>query len=178
MQQTKKYLTFCYNCLSLLKTGLQEIISVKIKTIIIVILLSSIFASNSGASTGIGIMLGDPTGLSLKFNDFPILGIGAGLGRHLHIHCDYWVKNATLSDPFKWYIGIGGKLLIGIGGSNDKRNDDSIGVGIRVPIGLQVFAADNIEIFGEITPGIVLMFGTHFGMDADIDAAIGFRFYL
>lgn len=61
---------------------------------------------------------------------------------------------------------------------NDSRhrgkNDDSrVGIGIRVPFGLQYFINNNIEVFGEVVPGISLIPSTEF----DVDAGIGARYY-
>ncbi|MBN1897938.1 MAG: DUF3996 domain-containing protein [Spirochaetes bacterium] len=124
-------------------------------------------ASNSG--TGIGIIIGEPTGLSLKFGNFPVLGIAWSFDEYIHLHCDYWLKNAYLGGPFDWFIGVGGKLLI-----YESGKDDNIGLGLRIPIGLQLFVVDNLEIFGEVAPGILLIPNTDF----DIDAGIGLRFYI
>jgi len=145
----------------------------KISAVVISFFLLLSILSVSQALTGIGIILGDPTGISLKFDNFPVIGLGWSFGNNkgIHLTCDYWIKNTTLADPFKWYIGVGGKLKIG---ESSEKHGSSLGLGIRVPIGLQVFAADNIEIFGEIAPGMTLIEKT----GIDIGGGIGVRFYL
>ena len=146
------------------------------KIVLILALLLIITFSGIGnlyASTGVGIILGEPTGLSLRFNNFPIFGIAWSFNNYFHVHCDYWFKNSTLAGPFLWYIGAGGKVLFYSG--NDKKGDskNGIGLGIRVPFGLQIYPIKRLEIFAELVPGMILIPST----DVDLDAGIGIRFY-
>ena len=125
----------------------------------------------SSYGTGVGIIIGEPTGLSLKFGNFPVLGIAWSFENFLLVNCDYWFHNPTLSEPFFWYAGIGGKVGFG---EFKKDEGNKIGLGVRVPVGLQVFLIKNkLELFGEIVPGILLIPSTGF----DIDGGIGLRYH-
>jgi hypothetical protein len=95
------------------------------------------------AGTGIGIIIGEPTGLSLKINNFPVLGIAWSFSERIHVNCDYWAVNDYLSGPMRWYLGLGGKFEF---------SDNYFGAGLRVPIGLRFFIAGPLEIFGEVVP--------------------------
>ena len=118
---------------------------------------------------GIGVIIGNPTGLSLKFDNFPVMGIAWNTAGYLHVHADYWLINKTLADPINWYLGLGGKVIFW----TDHRSSN-LGLGIRIPVGLQWFPFNNLELFGEIVPGLALFPATGF----DWDAGIGARFYL
>ncbi len=122
-------------------------------------------------STGIGVILGEPTGISLKFDNFPVLGIAWSFEDHIHVHCDFWLNNSAVSKSVNWYFGIGAKMLIYKNGKGSK--DDKIGLGARLPIGLQGFVLKNLEIFGEIVPGFMIVPRTDF----DIDAGVGVRLH-
>jgi hypothetical protein len=125
---------------------------------------------------GIGIIIGEPTGISLKFGNFPVLGIAWSLGNVLHINCDYWLHNTSLSEPFLWYVGVGGKILFGeVREGKNKVEGNEFGLGARIPVGIQVYLIKNkLELFGEIVPGILLIPSTGF----DIDFGIGLRYHL
>ena len=148
--------------------------------LIFIFLIISYYPGNIQA-TGIGFILGSPTGLSLKFGNFPILGIGMPFGGGLHIHVDYWIKNPPIEGPFSWYFGMGGKLIIASGDKFDKfekrtSEANKFGIGLRVPFGLQVFIDKQFEIFLEGAPGIIF-FVSGPEIDGFIDFSLGFRYH-
>jgi len=125
---------------------------------------------------GLGVILGEPTGISLKYKNFPVVGIAWSVNNHFHLHCDYWIYNATLAQPVNWFIGAGLKLRIMDEHSRDDNNhhdDTTAGFGIRIPVGLQFFVIPRVELFAELAPGISLYPATEF----DIDGGIGARYY-
>lgn len=141
------------------------------KPLILIILLVVLCFSvplAASADTGVGIILGDPTGLSLLLEERIALGLAWDLSNHLHVHGDVWLLNKALSDPVNWYLGLGAKLLV----FNDN-SGDAIGVGVRVPVGLQWYATPELELFAEIVPGMRLIPSTDF----DIDFGIGLRYH-
>lgn len=135
---------------------------------------------NSQESPGIGIILGEPTGLSFRYRNFPILGLAWSVPNDsFHIHADYWVYRTALVPKPKidWYIGGGLKYLHRRHGDDHPgRGDDRerhSWFGIRVPVGAQFFPDPRVEIFLELVPGIYLYPET----DLLLDAGIGARFY-
>ncbi len=124
---------------------------------------------------GFGIIVGEPTGISIKYKNFPVLGFAWSVDNHFHMHCDYWIHHSAIDKSLNWYAGAGGKFRVFKNDSRHRgKNDDSrVGIGIRVPFGLQYFINNNIEVFGEVVPGISLIPSTEF----DVDAGIGARYY-
>jgi len=152
----KLFLIFCFNLL--------------------IILSAEVFTfAEEKPQFGIGIIVGEPTGLTLKYRNFPVVGLAWSFENYFHIHCDYWIYSGELKKPLNWYVGGGVKMMIytehGRKGSEDH---SEVGFGLRVPFGLQFFIiADKLELFVEVAPGIQLWNKTAF----DIDGGLGVRYY-
>ncbi len=144
--------------------------------------------SPQGEDFGFGIILGEPTGATLKFwtqrsNAF-VVDVGASYFGSPRIGVDYlWHFDAFKSDIAYLYAGPG--AAIGFGESNgfwykdhgDKyfyKTEGEIGLGVRGVFGVNVIPRDTpIETFFEI--GVLIGLAPDFG--SSIDAAIGIRFY-
>jgi len=139
-------------------------------------------ASAQNRKFGLGIMLGEPTGLSAKLwigKNTAIDGalawsfgsIGAfGYQGALYVHADYLFHNFNLIKVEKGrlpvYYGIGASVVLA----------SSVGVGIRIPIGLEyVFADAPFDIFLEIVPMLAVVSGTSFGVNAGLGARYFFK---
>lgn len=126
----------------------------------------------------VGIILGDPTGLSGKMKLDGAHSMDGALafssGKHsgTQFHADYLWDRArswgTDQGPLHMYYGLGGRLI----SYNDKNDKSQISIGPRGSLGLNFNINNpNIEFFGELaailelTPSIT----------ADIDAGIGAR---
>jgi hypothetical protein len=141
--------------------------------------LSPAHAKKAGGNNGIGIIFPDPTGLSLRFGNFPVLGIGWTFDHYVQAFCDYWILHEHFAAPsLFYYIGVGAKMGMYEDyhdNHNDKDNDNyhddhELNLGLRIPFGLQ-YIIQRVELFGEIVPGIALYPAT----DIDIDGGIGVR---
>lgn len=126
--------------------------------------------------TGIGIILGEPTGVSFKhwFSsrtaiDAALAWSFAGPNEELHVHADYlWHTPLKSSDPAirrtSFYIGVGGRMRF----ENDTR------FGARVPFGLVHFVKDApLDIFVEIAPIMDLAPET----EVSANGGIGLRYF-
>jgi hypothetical protein len=140
---------------------------------------------------GLGIMLGDPTGLAGKYYlsadtalDFG-LGYGGyyyGRGRYgFHAHMSFLWHPVVLAkpDPF-WlplYVGVGGRFLER--GYFDDRYERRPRLGVRVPGGIMMdFNNVPIDIFAELA--LVVDFiapRDRYRGYAGINGAIGLRYY-
>jgi len=143
---------------------------------------------------GIGLQVGSPSAITIKFAGLQesgvVLGIGAAFGygnafgTSLWLHADYLFTLAKLIDSqvdLAFYAGPG-IFLAAFGGSNygfgyrgdNYYNDLDVGFGLRLPIGLSLaFDAAPLEIYLEADPALSLFPGIGFG----IGGSLGFRFH-
>lgn len=135
------------------------------------------FAKGPGGLSAVGVYGnygftggGAGIGLSLKFNSFPVIGIKYNLDQagYLGASCDYYVLDGLgLVDSLGLYLGIGAYAGIDFG-------DTSFDLGLRFPIGLQVWVIrKKFEIFLAAIPAVPVVptIDILFGME------LGARFY-
>ncbi len=126
---------------------------------------------------GVGVIIGQPTGFSVKswVNQINALEFGLGFSfskndSHVHIHADYlWHSFDAIksTEKFVLYYGPGLKLKTG------SKNDNAV-LGIRGVIGLAWMASKvPIDVFLEVAPVLNFVPGTGF----NIDAGFGARYY-
>ena len=143
------------------------------KKIIIVTAFILLFVQVSAKSeTGLGLQFGTPTNVALSFriDKFPIIGLGWNFSDNGYIagNIDYWVLHNKINKPLYWYVGAGANIYVPISSSH------KLGIGLRVPVGLQWLPAKRWELFGELAPFLNFIPDLNFS----IQASIGFRFLL
>jgi hypothetical protein len=165
-----------------------------VKNLFVIILILCAFSSNNSFSQspesknfGFGIILGDPTGLTLKFwtsreNAF-VVDVGASYFGSPRIGVDYlWHFDAFRSNVAKLYAGFGGALGIGEGKGFYYtehhgfyfRSDNSVGLGVRGLFGVNVIPRSSpFEFFLEV--GLLVGISPDFGSAGDV--GLGMRFY-
>ncbi len=138
----------------------------------LIFLPTTLKAQDSGI--GLGIILGEPTGVSLKSwigmreaFDIAVAWSFEGEGA-IHVHADYLFHNFRLFNVEKgdlvFYYGIGARV----------KTVNKTQVGIRVPLGLSyLFAKDPLEIFFELGPIMNVTPKTLFRMTT----GVGIRYY-
>jgi len=142
--------------------------------LIFIIIISASFIQAQNKGFGLGVIVGEPTGVSFKYwTDSNSAFDGAVAwsfidGGALHLHADYILHSFNLirvaSGSLPFYYGIGGRI---------KFLDDA-GIGVRVPVGLAyLFGGTPIDIFFEVVPILDLAPKTDF----KINAAIGGRYF-
>ena len=123
---------------------------------------------------GLGLILGEPTGLSLKswMGETTALDAAAAwsFGREdsLHFHVDYLVHDFNLLKTSKGrlpiYYGIGGRIKL----------EDKTRIGVRFPVGVSyIFDDAPLDLFAELGPILDLAPRTEF----TLSASIGLRYY-
>lgn len=145
-------------------------------------LLSATPASAQGV--GLGLIVGDPTGLTLKFPLSSNTAIDLAIGADTtdfgdndddgQLHVDWLYSPLLLGRgngvAIPLYFGIGGVIEF-----DDQGANDDLDLGIRTPLGIAFeFTRSPIELFLEF--GIEFMF-----IDAnelEVTGALGIRFYL
>ena len=145
----------------------------KLFLISIVALFSvGVFAQDSGL--GLGLIFGEPTGLSAKMwtsertaLDAAVAWSFSGLG-WVHIQADFLIHNYDIISVSK------GKLPLYYGVGAYTAFSSNFGLGIRVPLGLAYqFEGAPVDVFAEIAPGLALLpdIGFYFG------GGIGVRYF-
>ncbi len=150
---------------------------------LITIITTNLFAQSPGRKDlGFGIILGEPTGVTVKYwtnydNAF-VFDLGSSYFGSPRLNADYlWHFNVFNSDIANLYAGPGLSLGFGEGyGFWDKnfRVNSGTEVGVRGVFGVNILPRRTpLEIFGEI--GVLVGLAPDFG--SGIDGAIGLRFY-
>lgn len=136
---------------------------------------NQVFAQRQGV--GLGVIVGEPTGLSLKswFSSSTALDLAAawsfGDYEAFQFHLDYVFHHPRLIEAnFPFYYGLGGRLKL-----KDTHDDESDAhIGVRFPLGLvYLFREAPLDFFIEVVPILDLAPET----DVNLNAAVGMRFY-
>lgn len=128
---------------------------------------------------GIGIIVGEPTGISAKkwlSSEHAVDAAVAWSFSHdtrVQVHGDYLYHRSRafatedVSGRIPFYFGIGGRAVLG--------GDDDALIGARFPLGVgKTLRSAPIELFLEIVPILDLVPDTEF----DLNGALGVRYYL
>jgi hypothetical protein len=148
-----------------------------------------LFLSTSGTFAqerhfGLGVILGEPTGLSAKLWVSSATAFDFGLGwsfggdrvgnydggyngeSRVHFHMDYlwhWFNAISSSERFPLYTGVGGRINTGAGYENS--------IAARGVIGIAWLPRETpIDIFLELVPSLQVVPSTGFGIDAGLGA--------
>lgn len=145
-----------------------------VSLIFISIILFQLSTNAQDKNFGLGIILGEPTGVSAKLwtssdnaFDFGAAWSFKGAG-HLLLQADYvWHIFRLIpvsSGKLPFYVGVGGRVVFA----------DDATIGVRVPLGLDyMFSNAPVDIFVELVPILDLAPDTDF----DFGGGIGARYW-
>jgi hypothetical protein len=152
-------------------------------TLAAILALAALPPGARAGSIGVGVVAGEPTGVSFKTWLDGVHAVDGAVGwslsgdTSLRLHADYLWHDFGLLHPgppagrLPVYFGIGGRLQLG--DENDRHEGDDR-LGVRFPVGIAwIAAAAPIDVFVEVVPVLGLIPGT----ELDVDAAIGVRFW-
>lgn len=132
---------------------------------------------------GLGLILGNPTGVSAKGYLSPqhaidgAVGFGILGGEHLRLHADFLWQFPIHSWPvgdLDLHAGIGAMLAAYSHHHDHDHDHGGLGLGARGPVGLSLSFRDApFDIFLEVALGIWLVKK----VSANLDAAIGGRYW-
>jgi len=135
---------------------MQRKVAVIALVLLVAIAVPMSFATGVGAAFGLpfgGGLPGSNVMLSLKVSQVPFLmGIGFNLGESsssFGFTGDWWVANANLFSFVNYYLGPG--FYVGYA--------NSLLLGGRFPVGLNVFPIKNLELFLEVAPTLAIGIG-------------------
>lgn len=163
---------------------IQKLLLSTICLFIFTLSINTANAQNSDKNIGLGLMVGEPTGISFKAWTSENTAFDAGLawsvGRYdaVNLHADYlWHHFGVFGDEIEKgqlpvYYGIGGRIVF----ADDYPNpgDNNALLGARVPVGVNYLLEDSpVGFFLEVAPIVNIIPETDF----DFDAALGVRFY-
>lgn len=152
----------------------------RLRLLIPALLVGALLAASAPAATrgvGAGLLLGEPTGLTVKLwvdqDEAWVLGLGGSYLRDpaLQAQADYVlhifeIGRAVGLPQMPAYTGLG----VRVNGPEDGR----LNAGLRLPAGLACFFDNNqVELFAELVPVLNLVPN----LRADIDFGIGIRYY-
>jgi len=143
----------------------------------ILIMAGTVQAQNTSKKNGVGLLIGEPTGITYKrwLTDESAFDVGLAWSvsseANVTVHSDYLFHKPdaiTLGDSDKtlpFYYGAGLRLRFG---------DDDTEFGVRIPLGVAYYLKEKpIELFSEIVPLVDLAPDTEF----EINGNIGVRYY-
>jgi hypothetical protein len=126
---------------------------------------------------GVGIILGEPIGPSLKYFIDDTLAIDGALGWSTHDHTDFYLHSDVLWHNFDLVPVSQGKAPVYIGGGlllrfrNSGQEDQ---FGLRVPVGVSyIFDTAPVDIFAEIGPALDLTPAVR----GEVTGGVGIRFW-
>ncbi len=150
-----------------------------------VILSVSVMVGRAEEGVGVGVILGEPTGISIKKwmgPDRAVVGAVAwsfSESDSLQFHVDSLMHDFTMlkTDPESGrtavYYGLGGRVKLEESDGRGRNNDHSL-MGVRIPLGVEILPVKApIDFFAEIVPILDLVPDVEFG----INGAIGVRYF-
>lgn len=152
--------------------------------IAVVTMLMAVAGARAEDGLGIGVIVGEPTGLSVKKWISPTHAIDGALAwsfsenDSFQIHADYLFHdfNVVKIQPGRLplYAGLGVRVKVKSDDNGHGRNEDDALIGIRVPFGLSyLLDRSPLDLFAEIVPILDVAPDTDF----DLNLAVGARFY-
>jgi hypothetical protein len=156
-------------------------------TLLLGLMSTCAFAQNEEKQLGIGLILGEPTGLSVKYWLDEEHAVDGGVawsfwdGDGFQLHSDFlWHNFDLLDDPggvdgkLPVYLGVGARLKFRDDEGRHHDDNDTV-FGIRVPLGVSyLFDGKPIDLFAEIAPILDLTPD----IELNFSLALGVRFYV
>ncbi len=153
---------------------------IRLWNLLLGICLMNVVGSAQGEGFGVGVIVGEPTGISFKAWQTPTTAIDAAVawsfaGRDaFHLHADYLIHNYRIiklrRGKIPLYFGLGARLRL----KDASHTNNDINLGIRIPIGLAYLLPNSpLDLFLEVVPIMNLIPAT----ELDLNAAFGVRFF-
>jgi hypothetical protein len=122
---------------------------------------------------GVGLILGEPSGVSLKYFWNETMAIDGAVGWSFHRETDLYLHSDVLWHNFELFPVAKGQLplYLGVGGRVKIREHEEDRLGVRVPIGVSYIFEDlPLDIFAEVAPVLDFTPSTRGGFTLGIGA--------
>lgn len=147
---------------------------------LVFLLLAGSAPARAQEGLGVGMMVGEPTGLSMKAwlsrkTAFDLAAAWSFEGEGaFHVHGDYLLHDFGLftvrQGALPLYYGVGARVR----DDETSTGEDEINVGIRIPVGVAyLFENDPFDIFLEVVPILDIAPES----DVTLNASLGARYY-
>jgi len=148
--------------------------------VVLLALLTAAVVAAEPSGLGLGIIVGEPTGLSVKAwlsgntaVDAAAAWSVVGHYQAVHVHADFLLHNFELlevtSGDLPLYYGVGGRIKLA-----GHEEDQDLRIGVRVPVGISYLFKDYpIDLFLEVVPLLDIIPSTILGWNS----GIGIRYY-
>lgn len=141
--------------------------------LLVLIIIAFAGVVNAQGKFGLGLIVGEPTGISGKMkisseNAFDG-AVGWSFNKYgaIHVHADYLYNMVKLGQDLPLYVGVGGRIKLSSG-------TDESRLGARVPIGIVYEPSSKpFDLFIETVPMLDIVPTTEFNWNA----AAGVRYY-
>jgi hypothetical protein len=146
---------------------------IAIGALLIALMAVPAFGIGIGAAFNAGFLdLPSQAMLSFKLDESPaVFAVGASIGSNkfeLGVTADWWMYQTELVSIFHMYVGPGVYAQIGNG----------FALGVRVPIGVQAFVLEPLELFLEVAPALGIKLSDPIDFPTfGVQGAFGFRFW-
>jgi hypothetical protein len=146
-------------------------------TLLAIFIIASNISYSEGKGFGLGIIIGEPTGISMKGWLSSTTAVDAGLAwsfageTALHLHADYLLHSFDVfetSETIPLYYGIGARIKLG--------DHDNNLFGVRMVVGISyIFKNAPVDLFMEVAPILDLTPETKLRANAGLGARFYFR---
>lgn len=145
-----------------------------LKYFVFIVITANIVFANTPGKLGLGVILGEPTGINCKIWQSEYIAYDAALAwsfgkeGNIHIHIDYLLHNyeliRTVNSYTPVYYGIGARI----------KSKEKVVLGMRFPLGIDFRSRRiPIDIFLEFVPAFNIIPET----ELDLEGGIGVRYY-
>ena len=122
---------------------------------------------------GVGLIVGEPTGVSLKYFMNDTLALDGAVGWSFRDETDLYLQSDVLWHKFELISLPRGQLpfYVGVGGWAKFRSPEDSRAGVRVPLGVSYIFDDlPLDLFAEIAPTLEFTPSTRGGFTAGVGA--------
>ena len=141
--------------------------------LLMLVAASSELAAQQAGQFGVGVIAGDPLGLTAKYwlGESQAIDGGVGFGDDYSFYADFlWHLWNLFPQPKQGKLGA----YVGLGGLIKADSDEDPSFGIRTLVGIDYWIQNHpIELFAELGP----LFNVTPDTDVDLDGGVGVRFY-